>query len=98
MFAGISEPFLSSDDVGDFHFPVVDNIGEVESWPAIFFDDNKIIKLGKRNNPVILINENRRNLKKIASDSDSIRLPFENLFLDLSESQFGTFSIVGSWR
>ena len=76
MFACVSEPFLSSDDVSDFHFPVINNIGKMESRPTIFFDDDKIIKFGKRNRPVILINKYWRDLKKIAPDSYSIRLPF----------------------
>lgn len=97
MFACIREPLFASNNVRYFHFPIVNHIGEMECGPAVFLNDHKIIKFNKWNNPIILVNKYRRNFEKIASDSDSIRLTFENSVFNLLKSQSGAFSIVWSW-
>lgn len=96
MFACIGEPLFSSNNVRYFHFPIINHIGEMECRPAVFLNDHKIIKFNKWNNPKILVNKYRRDFEKIASNSDSIRLAFENSVLNLLKSQSGAFSIVWS--
>ncbi len=98
MFAGICEPFFASDHVCDFHFPIINYIGEMECRPTVFFYDYKIIEFNKGDCAIILVGKYRRDLKKIGPDSDCIRLTFENSLFDLLKSQSGAFAIVWSWR
>ena len=44
MLRSIRKPLLSSDDMSNFHFPVINDICEVKCWPAILFNNNKIVK------------------------------------------------------
>lgn len=88
MFAGICKPLLTSDDMGDFHFPVINYIGKVESGPTIFFDDDKVIKFDKIDSAIIFVDEKWWGLKNISSDSNSIRFPFKNSLLHLLHGKF----------
>lgn len=45
VFGSTRQPFLPSDDVGNFHLNVVDNIGEVISRPAIALDEYKVVEM-----------------------------------------------------
>lgn len=98
MFACICQPFLTSDNMSDFHFPIINYISKMKGRPTVFFNDNEVIEFSKRHNAIILVYKNRRNLEKITSDSDCIRFSFYNSFLYLLKGHFGAFSIVCSWR
>ena len=86
MFAGVCQPLLTSDDMGNFHFPIVNDICKMECRPAILFNDDKIVEFNKRNCSIILVDKYRRSVKKVSSNSDSIRLTVENFLFNLLES------------
>ena len=94
MFAGISQPFLSSNYMSNFHFPIINHIGKMKSGPSIFFHDNKVIKLYKIYSSIIFIYEKWWRLKNISSDSDCIRLSTKNTLFDLFHGEFWTFTII----
>lgn len=80
----------------NFHFPIVDYVGKVKSWPSIFFNDNKVIKLDKINSTIIFINEKRWILENISSDSDCIRFTSKNTLFHLFHCEFWTSAIIWS--
>lgn len=80
--------------MSNFHFPVINYVGKVESGPAIFFDDDKVIKLDKIDSPIILINEEWRELENISPDSHCIRFAFQYPLLYLLHSQFRASTII----
>lgn len=72
MLAGVSQPLFSSDHMGDLHFPVINHIREMEGWPAVLFNYNKVIKLDERYRAIVLIYETWWDLEQVASYSYSI--------------------------
>lgn len=94
MFAGICEPFLSSDYMSNFHFPIINHIGKVKRWPSIFFYNNKVIKLDKVHRSIVLVNKKRWGLKNISLYPYSIRFPFKYAFLNLLHSKFWASTII----
>ena len=42
MHVSTSQPFLTSHDVSDIHFPIIDNIGKMIGRPLITSHDDKI--------------------------------------------------------
>ena len=43
VFVGIGQPLLSPDYVCNFHFPIVDYVSQVESWPSVAADYYEVI-------------------------------------------------------
>lgn len=72
MLAGVGQPLLSSDHMGDLHFPVIDHIREMEGWPSVLFNYNKVIKPDERYRAIVLIDETWRDLEQVASYSYSV--------------------------
>ncbi len=94
MFAGIGKPLFSSDDMSDFHLPIINNVGEVESGPAVFFDDDEIIEFDKVDSAVIFVNKVRGSFEQVASDSDSEWLTSQYALLHLWQCESRTSSII----
>lgn len=98
MFASVGKPLLSSDHMCNFHFPVVNHIRKMKSWPSIFFDNDKVIKFNKVYWAIILVNKKWRCLENISFNSDCIRLSFENTLFNLLHGKLWTLSVIRTSR
>lgn len=80
--------------MGYLHFPIVNYISKMESWPSIFFYYDKIIKLDKVDSTIILVNKKRWILENISSDSYRIRLSIEDSLFNLFHCELWASTII----
>ena len=94
MLTRVCQPLLSSYNMSYFHFPIINNVCKMKSWPAVLLYNYKVIKLSKRNFSIVLINKKLGMLVQIAFKSNSIFLSIFYLRFNLLKCKFSTSSWI----
>jgi len=83
VFIGIVEPFLSSNDMRDFHLPVINDVGEVEGRPAISSDYDEILQCLEIHFAVYLISKVLGKREEVSFDAYCVWMALLQSFTDL---------------
>lgn len=94
MLTCVCQPLLSSYNMSYFHFPIINNVCKMKSWPTILLYNYKIIKLCKRNFSIVLINKKLRMFVQITLKPDSIFLSIFYLRFNVLKCKFSASSWI----
>ena len=83
VFIGIVEPFLSSNDMRDFHLPVINDVGEMEGRPAISSDYDEILQWLEIHFAVYLISKVLGKREEVSFDAYCVWMALLQSFTDL---------------